>query len=387
MKILRRFAGFTLAAFFFFASESAFSQWKIMERDADSLVRAGSKHIYNLQFDAAEADFEKVVDSYPNHPAGYFLDAMVDWWKIWLYKHTKRYDDGFLEKIDRVIDICDVLLEKNPDDINALFFKGGALGYRGRFYAIRKNWLSSASDGKKGLDILTECLKIAPGNHDIMLGVGIYNYFAEKFPEEYPFIKPFIVFLPSGDKELGVLQLRAAANHARYAAIEAKVALLQIYYQFEEDYSEALKVAEELSLAFPENPYFQKYLGRCYIVNGYGSKAEQLWRDVILRYMDKKPGYSRLILREALYYVGKVLMDKGDNQNALKYFYKCDEVSRKIDKELSGFMVSTNLKIGQIYMRQGKDKYAKKQFDKILSWSDYKGSHAKAKRYLQNLRK
>ena len=39
----------------------------------------------------------------------------------------------------------------------------------------------------------------------------------------------------------------------------------------------------------------------------------------------------------------------GDHDLALRYFYKCDEASRLLDEEPSGFMAKLNLKVGQIY--------------------------------------
>ena len=105
------------------------AQWPILKTDADSLIKIGSDYIYNVQFSNAEETFKKVIDKYPTNPAGYFLDAMVIWWKISTYRNTESYDQLFLNKIDKVILVCEDLLQKNPLDISALFFKGGALGY------------------------------------------------------------------------------------------------------------------------------------------------------------------------------------------------------------------------------------------------------------------
>lgn len=362
----------------------AYSQWAIMRNDADSLVKLGSDYIYNIEFDKAEACFQEVIRLYPEHPAGYFLSAMIDWWKVWLYRETQEYDNGFLEKIENVITICNKLLDSNAYDINALFFKGGAIGYRGRYYAIRQSWVKAARDAKEGLEILQRCQKIAPNNHDIMLGTGIYNYFSIKFQEEYPLLKPLMVFLPQGDKVIGLLQLQAASRHARYAGIEAKVVLLQIYYQYENNYSKALELAEELFAKYPNNPYFHRYLGRLYVVMGFREKMEELWREALNRYIDKKPGYEIYTAREALYYIGMALMYKGEYDKALQYFYKCDEASRKIDKEPSGFMVRLNLKIGNIYDLQGKRDLALGQYRKVLKMKEYQDSHQQANSYIKS---
>mgnify|MGYP000979512584 CR=1 FL=1 len=373
-----------LILFLFFGLNRLYSQWAILKSDADSLIRVGTDYIYNIEFDKANQCFKQVIEQYPKHPAGYFLDAMVEWWRITLFRDTEYFDNTFLNKIEKVIEVCDEELETNPFDIKSLFFKGGAIGFRGRFYALRKSWLKAASDGHEAFKILIQCLRIAPNNHDIMLGTGIYNYFAKAIPEKYTYLEPLLAFLPKGDKNIGILQLKAAANNARYASVEAKVVLLQIYYGFESNYWESLNLSQELFSKYPNNPYFHRYLARSYVVTGNGEKYDTTWREILNRYIQKKPGYDISTAREAMYYIGTSLMQKKEFDKALKYFYKCDEACRTLDKDgPSGFMVMTNLKIGQIYDMQKKRQLAISQYNKVLSWKEYSNSHTEAKRYSQ----
>jgi len=362
------------------------AQWSILKSDADSLILKGADYIYNCQFDNAEDAFKEVINRYPDNPAGYFLDAMVEWWRIATFRNSQSYDKKFLNKIQNVISMSEKLLEEDPTNLSALFFKGGALGYRARYYVVRKSWFNAATDGYNAFNILLECYKVAPQNHDIMLGTGIYNYMAEMIPQEYPAIKPLIVFAPRGDKNLGILQLKAAANHARYSSVEAKVVLLQIYYDFEKSTKEALEIAKELNQRYPNNPMMHRYLGRALVSEWKLDDYEKTWRDILKRYIDKQPGYDLETAREALYYIGSALIYRKNFDLALKYLYKCDEASRKIDKEPTGFMIMTNVKIAQIYSNQGKKSLVKKQADKLLNWDDYRGSHAEAKKLLDNLK-
>ncbi len=358
-------------------------QWALMREDADSLVRQGIGYIYNLQFDTAQAYFQELIRRYPEHPAGYFMEAMVAWWKILTHRRSREYDEEFLHAIERVLEVCQPLLEQNPYDIVGLFFKGGALGYRGRFYAMRESWIRAANDGREAFEILLRVQRLAPTNHDVLLGTGIYNYYAVKLPEMYPILRPLLLFLPPGDKELGIAQLRASARNARYAATEAKVVLLQILYDFEQNIPEALAVAEELFQQYPRNAYFHRYLGRCYVRLGSLDKMEETWREILRRCIEKWTGYEELTAREALYYVGLALMQRGQYDEALRYFYKCDELSRVLDEDPSGFMVKANLKIGNIYDLQGKRELAIMQYRKVLSWRDVQNSHEEARRYLE----
>jgi tetratricopeptide (TPR) repeat protein len=358
-------------------------QWIAMRADADSLVREGIHAIYNTDFERANSNFTRVIQLYPSNPAGYFLDAMIDWWKIHLERRNLANDRSFLEKIDRVLNVCNANLEEDKFNVASLFFKGGALGFRGRFHAVRENMFSAANDGKEAYDILIACQKIAPSNHDIMLGTGLYNYFAVALPEKYPMLSPLMMFLPSGDKRIGLLQLNAAMRQARYAAVEAQVVLLQAMYEFEKDIPKAKELARSLHERYPRNAYFHRYLGRILIQAGPADSAESMWRQILINHMDKKFGYDKLAAREALYYIGLMRMIAGDLQWALTYLYKSDEANKHLDEDPSGFMVRANIKIGQIYDLQGKRELAIKQYDKVLLWKDVGGSHSDARRYKQ----
>ncbi len=383
MSFSGKIAAFTVAIFSVIAPAQA--QWAIMKADADSLIKAGSDHIYNVQFDHATSDFKRVIEMYPENPAPYFLDAMVEWWRIKTAENQRdpALEKAFLTKIDKAISVSQALLDKNEYDITGLFFKAGALGYRGRLYAESERWVKAAGDGKDALEMLQKSQKIAPGNHDILLGTGLYNYLAAALPEQYPALKSIIFFLPKGDKTTGLAQLVSASNKARYAGTEAKVVLLQVYDQFEKNSDELLKLATELHTQYPSNAYFHRYLGRAYVQLGYADKAEETWREAVKFALEKKPGYTKLITREGLYYVGAALMNKGENEDALKYLYKCDEASRSLDQDPSGFIILTNLKIGQIMDIQGKRDLAIKQYNKVLAWPDKQNSKQLAQQYIQ----
>ncbi len=360
----------------------ASAQWVAMESSGDSLVRVGIDHIYNVEFAEANAIFSKVISMYPTHPAGYFLDAMVEWWKIELDRRNQSYDATFLKKIDRVLTVCQATLDTVPSNITALFFKGGAIGFRGRFNVIRENYFSAADDGRIALDILRECQRVAPGNHDVMLGTGLYNYYSVAIPEKMPAIGTIMMFLPSGDKRLGLAQLKACARTARYAANEAKVVLVQAYSEFEKNMVEAIVYAKDLYQRYPKNPSFNRAYGRCLISLGPLDSAEVIWRNVLVAYMDQKFGFDKLAAREALYYIGVCRMQSRDYETALRYFYKCDEASRHLDQDPSGYMVKTNLNIGKIYDLQGKRDLAIAQYRKVLAWRDVGGSIADAEKYM-----
>ncbi|MDE3057102.1 MAG: hypothetical protein KGJ59_03985 [Bacteroidota bacterium] len=354
--------------------------------DFDAHARTGIDHVYNLEFSQADSDFHYLTQTYPNHPAGYFFLAMVDWWKILLDLDNTSLDDDFVDKLDVVIDKCDKILDKKPDDITALFFKGGALGFRGRLRANRGNWIRAANDGRLALPIVHRAYNIAPDNYDILLGIGIYNYYAAVIPEEYPIVKPLMLVFPSGDKKKGIEQLTEASQHAKYAAVEASYFLMQLYYMFEHRYDRALTIAQRLFAGFPKNVLFQRYVGRCYVNLNNADSVLATFQNILSRCNAAHPlnGYDRSARREALYYLGAFTMIKGKYDEALHYFYDSDKECRILDTTgASGFMAMTNLKIGMIYDLQNKRTYAVQQYRKVLEMDNFGTTHEQAGQYLR----
>ncbi len=88
----------------------------------DSLASSGIRQIYDIKFGQAERTFRELIADYPDHPAGRFFLAMIDWWKILLNPDDESHDEIFFQKLEDVIYQCDQLLDKNPENVDALFF-------------------------------------------------------------------------------------------------------------------------------------------------------------------------------------------------------------------------------------------------------------------------
>lgn len=362
-----------LALLLLCATASIHAQWIVMDPVADSMIKAGSRHVYNVEFDEAQRIFNEVTTRYPDQPAGFFVDAMIDWWRLTIGQRSPAIEASFLRKIDRVIAVCDKQLEKAPKDILALFFKGGALGYRGRYNATKQNMFSAAEDGRTALSILNDCQRLAPTNHDILLGTGLYNYWAAVLPEQYPALKPVMVFLPRGDKTLGLAQLKSAGRMARYASVEAKVVLLDAYMYFEKNYLEALDIATDLRTSYPGNPKFHIEYARCLTYLWRLDTAYKVWDEILDCNYNGKTGYmNRMIVREALFNLGSLLFHQNKElPKAIVYLKRCAEESKAIDKQKISWQYTWSfVRLGQIHDMLGKRKEAIAYYKQALSIDD-----------------
>ena len=355
----------------------------------DSLVKAGINQIYSIKFNEAEKTFQLLKKEYPTHPAGRFFFAMIDWWKIILSEEDEEKDERFYEKIEDVVDFCDEILDKDPKNVDALFFKGGAIGFRGRLRVMRESWFKAADDGREALPLVETASKLDPDNVDVKLGFGIYNYLAAVIPNKYPIVKPVMIFFPSGDKELGLKQLKEAANVGKYSKYEARYILVTFYYYFEKDMNSAELYASQLMDSFPDNPVFERWRGRIAARKSEWVVVDSIFKNVLKKSENNLEGYNTpMVRREANYYIGNNLKNKGDYDAAFSYFKKCIEDSRKIDGEKeSGFRINAALYSGTILEAKGKFSEAKKYYKAVLDMREFNNSHTLAETYLARIDK
>ncbi len=350
----------------------------------DAVTLRGINDVYNLEFENAEKEFTTLERMNPHHPAGPFFMAMVQWWRIMIDIDDESHDREFFDALDRVVDMCDSLLDRDPNDVTAIFFKGGAVGFTGRLKFHRNDYLAAANAGRKALPLVQTASRLDPDNYDVLLGTGMYNYYADVIPEEYPYLKPLLLFIPPGDKKKGLEQLTLASEKGKYASVEATYFLLQIYYYYEHDLGKALALAESLHARFPDNMLFHRYLGRCYVLQFNWQGVKEVFSEIVRRGRAGQRGYNASAEREAEYYLGMVEMNAKRYDEALGHFYRCDELSRPLDRDgPSGFMVMANLKVGMLYDLELKRDLATTQYRKVLAMKEYKDSHAQAEQYLK----
>lgn len=356
--------------------------------DYDSLVKAGINQIYNIKFTEAENTFQLLQKEYPEHPAGKFFFAMIDWWRIILSEEDEEQDERFLEKIEETVEFCDGVLKKDPNNVDALFFKGGSIGFRGRLRVMRESWFKAADDGREALPLVELAHKLDPDNVDVKLGFGIYNYLAAVVPEKYPIVKPVMLFFPSGDKELGLKQLREAASIGRYSSNEAKYILVTFYYYFENDINSAELYARQLYDLFPDNPVFERWRGRIAVRKAEWTISDSIFKNVLKKAEKNLEGYNTpMVRREANYYIGQNLKNNGDIAGAFSYYKKCIDDSKLIDgKKESGFRINATLYSGNIMETWGKYDEAKKYYNAVLRMREFNNSHTLAETYLTRIK-
>lgn len=351
---------------------------------SDEEVNKGIDHIYRLQFDSANTIFQSFVDRDPKDPTGYFFLAMSDWWKIYINKEERSFDDSYLAKVDKCIKVCEERLDENENNDWATFLLGGVIGYRGFMNVMRDNWLKAIDDGKQGLNLVQKSYEMNPSNKDATLGLGIYNYAVDYVVQRYPFLKAVLFFFPKGNKELGISQLKDCAENGRFSRTEANAVLAYIHLSYEKNYVEAERYAVKLVTQYPQNSVFDRFLGKCYVGQNRYNEAANLYRNMLIQADSGKFGYNNdYIKREANYYLGLSLARTYNQDEAIKFYEATLNICRITDKpgEESPYYVFAALGLALLYEQRGNKPEAIKYFDLVLAMKDIDNSHETARKY------
>ena len=89
----------------------------------------GLHQLYSLEVDSAVSAFDSVARIAPEDPRGPFFASIVHFYLYGLNRNEKELSI-FLDESEKVIDVCDRLLDRNSDDAKTKFYLGGIYGYR-----------------------------------------------------------------------------------------------------------------------------------------------------------------------------------------------------------------------------------------------------------------
>ena len=216
------------------------------------LTVRGIDRLYSLEIDDAIRAFDSVSRMAPGDPRGPFFQSMVQFYLYSLNRDEKELS-MFLDESERVIEICERLLNQNGQDATTKFYLGGIYGYRGLAHRLSGSTLKAALDGRKGYLLLEEAVTEDPNLYDARMGFGLFQYLLAKLPKSMRWILGALGF--EGDLEGGLNSLRLAAKKGVYTRTEAKLFLSQFLFA-EGRRDTAIQYLNELRREYPENTLF-----------------------------------------------------------------------------------------------------------------------------------
>jgi len=296
--------------------------------------------LYNLDFEVAEGKFRQLTVDDPDNAAYWNLLASSIWLKI-VYEQEKMNLDSFAgarlggrdsnEVVDanresmlrdvlrRAIEAGEASLERDPNDIEALYALGTAHGTLASFEAtIKRAYLKANGEAKKARELHVRVLELDPSYADARLTIGTYDYALGVIPGFVRFLLGAIG-VRGGDKEGGIEQLEYAAALGDRASANAKMVLVVVYNR-EKEYPKALSFLEDLHSLYPRNFLLELAKASVFERMEEWGRAIEIYESVVAKVVTGENDYDRLETDSVHFKIGEASVHSSQNDRALEAF-------------------------------------------------------------------
>ena len=245
---------------------------------ADELAAAetaGAQLLFDYDFDEALEHYARVSERFPEHPTGPYNLATTIWTRLAQRSNgmrgsslrndrffaqqgrpetTPEEEAAFREHLEEAYRRAEALLERDPDDVEALYYLGATEGLEsGWAVIVDRAWFRAARTIRRGVGRHRRVQELDPGFKDAYAVPGAYDYGIATLPR--PLRMLVFLFGMRGDREGGLRGVQITADEgrrARWGGLWTYALLMQR----EEQEDEALAAIRRLTRKFPRNPDF-----------------------------------------------------------------------------------------------------------------------------------
>ena len=359
---------------------------------------SGFDHFYNLEYDAAIADFEQAARAAPDDPAPHNHIAQAV-----LYREMFR--NGALEselvtghnsilrrerlnappetqkrfdaEIRRASELAQARLDHNPNDTSALYQLGVSNGLHANYdFLVRKAWRDALSETTAARKLHNRVTELDPSNYDARLVQGIHDYIVGSLNWYYRSLGFLIGF--RGDRQQGIRTLEEVAQKGNVNRDDAQVALCALYRR-ERQPAKALPLLADLNRRYPRNYLFRMETARMYSDAGDKDRALATIDEVANLKQKGAPGYANVRWETIYYEMGNVQFWYNDLEPALENLKKVTASTQDMDltKGVLAFM-----RQGQIYDMTNRRELAVEQYRKAIAVAPQSEAAKESRRYI-----
>lgn len=333
MKIYKRIV---IVAFVFLAvsveKSSAQVPQLILNKQFQQDAQAAIHSLYNFQFKKADQQLAVWKKKYPKDPVWMLINGVQFWWKIISDLYNTSHDKEFIQMMKKADYAAAQVLYKQPGNADALLVRMAANGFIARIYADREKWVKSLQAANKAYKLYGLLKKSATDLPDIKMVDGLKLYYSAYLPKAYPIIKAVGAFLPKGNEEEGLKDLKYASKKAIFVQAEATYFLGNIYYNYEHQYSKAAHYFEMLYHTYPRNNYYARLLVRSLYKMEKYSEALSVANESLKRWKEKDYPHKKILNADLWYWKARILYRDNKNDQALKFFEKSLQATKKFPR-------------------------------------------------------
>ncbi len=361
----------------------------------DPQTEAAFDDFYNMQYDRATQQLEKIVEKHPNDPfaVNHLLTVVLmhDLYDTGAMNTGDYANDSFIGRaprptdtkvkdrikalVHRAQDLEEQALKANPEDVNALYCRGVT---RAQFAVytglVERAWFSALRNAVGARHDHEHVLELDPKYIDAKMVVGTHNYVIGRLPWSVK-VAAALAGL-SGSAEKGLDYLREVAKGDGENSVDAKV-VLSLFLRREHQYDEAIGYMNELSAKYPGNHLFPTEVANLERAAGRLDEAEAAYRKVWQTGREGK--YGKLHYELAAWGLGELLRAKKDVAGAAAAYDSVNEAPNP-DPDI---LQKANLAAGEMYDLLQKRDLAMKKYETVLAGNANTGPADQARRYIK----
>jgi tetratricopeptide (TPR) repeat protein len=361
----------------------------------DPQTDAAFEHFYNMEYDRAAQDLEKIIEKHPNDPysVNHLLTVVLmrDLYDTGAMNTGDYANDSFIgrtprptdpkikERIKQLVRRAEALeeqeLKANPADVNALYCRGVT---RAQFSVytglIERAWFSALRNAVGARHDHEHVLDLDPQFTDAKLVVGTHNYVVGNLPWSVK-VAAALAGL-SGSKEKGLAYLRDVAKSDGENSVDAKI-VLTLFLRREHQYDEALGYMQDLTAKYPHNHLFPTEVANLLRAADRLPEAEAEYRKVWQNGREGK--YGNLHYELAAWGLGELLRTKKDVNGAAEA-YELVNLAPNPDPDV---LQKANLAAGEMYDLLQKRDLAMKAYQTVLAGNGNTTPADLARRYIR----
>jgi hypothetical protein len=365
-------------------------------RPPDALNQAAFEHYYNLDYDAAVQDFERILARHPNDPfaVNHLLSAIQvrELYRMGAMNSGEYSNDNFIGQAHRPADpaqrqrikqlveqaekLEDAELARHPNNVDMLYARGVTRGQFALYTAlIERAWFSALRNAVGARRDHERVLELAPQYTDAKLIVGAHNYVMGSLSLAVRMAVALVGL--SGDKEKGLQYLRDDYNGNGETSVDAGVVLM-VFLRREHRYDEALQIARVIGPRFPRNYLLPLEEANLLRAAGKNVEAEEQYHRVWQNGREGK--YGNLHYEIAALGLGDLLRSEKKYQAAAAAYEMVGEVTGA-DPEL---LQKANLGAGEMYDQLQKRDLAVKKYVAVVATNSGNAEADKARKRIKD---
>ena len=372
------------------------SVWVPTRMDNDANTRKGFDHFYNLEYDKAIHEFELAQQAHPDDPfaVNHLMAGVIfkELYRIGALDTEAYAADNFLTKKpaepldpavrDRVAQLTnqalgqeEALLEKDPNNVNALYARGATRALQSTYIGIANHaWFAALRNAVAARHDNERVLELDPKYVDAKVVVGTHLYIIGSL--SWPVRVAASVTGLSGNKQKGLDDLwQATASPHQEVATDARI-VLALFLRREQKYDEALQVVNVMQNQYPRNFLMATEYAHLLNAAGHGQQAIAAYRKVLAGC--RANTYNQCRVEIAAFGLGEALRGQKDYAAAAEAY----EIAASNGKD-ADLKQRATLSAGEMYDLMQKRDTALEKYKAVIAENSASTSAELARHYLK----